>query len=152
MTARHSVRFAEPGDVDAIAEVHIAARREAMPWLPVLHTDVETRAWVAAVVMPHQEVWVAEVDGQVAGYATLDGAELNDLYMQPGYQRRGVGTALLRKAMERSAGELLLWTFQRNAGARQFCERHGFSVVELTDGAANEEREPDVRYHWFRPQ
>ena len=39
-----------------------------------------------------------------------------------------------------------LWTFQRNTGARRFYERNGFIAVELTDGASNEEREPDVRY------
>ncbi|WP_217170415.1 hypothetical protein [Streptomyces sp. AC512_CC834] len=29
--------------------------------------------------------------------------------------------------------------------------RHGFTAVEWSDGARNEEREPDVRYVW-RPQ
>ena len=121
-----------------------------MPWLPELHTDEETRSWVATVVLPNQDAWVAEVDGQVVGYVTLQGAELNDLYIQPGYQGQGIGTALLAKAMELSPGELSLWAFQRNEGARRFYERHGFVVVELTNGAGNEEREPDVRYRWSR--
>lgn len=121
-----------------------------MPWLPVLHSDAETRAWVASIVLPNHEIWVAEVDGEVVGYVARDGAELNDLYVRPGYQGRGVGTALLRAAMDRSPGELLLWTFQRNAAARRFYERHGFAAIELTAGADNEEREPDVRYRWTR--
>jgi hypothetical protein len=32
--------------------------------------------------------------------------------------------------------------------ARRFYERHGFVAVEHTDGAGNEEREPDVRFLW----
>jgi GNAT superfamily N-acetyltransferase len=44
---------------------------------------------------------------------------------------------------------LWLWTFQANAGARRFYERNGFAPVEFTDGAANEEHEPDVRYEWL---
>jgi RimJ/RimL family protein N-acetyltransferase len=39
-----------------------------------------------------------------------------------------------------------LYTFQQNNGARQFYERNGFSPVRCSDGAANEERCPDVLY------
>jgi len=35
-----------------------------------------------------------------------------------------------------------------NEPARRFYERHGFVAEELTEGAANEERAPDVRYRW----
>ena len=38
----------------------------------------------------------------------------------------------------------------RNEGARRFYERHGLELAELTDGGANEEREPDARYD-YRP-
>ncbi len=41
-----------------------------------------------------------------------------------------------------------LWVFQKNEGARRFYERHGFRLVELTDGSRNEEREPDALYEW----
>jgi hypothetical protein len=33
-------------------------------------------------------------------------------------------------------------------GARRFYERHGLSVVRLTDGEGNEERAPDALYAW----
>lgn len=146
----HRLRPATPADADAIAAIHIAARRAAMPWLPMLHTDDETCEWVASIVLPAQDVRVAEMDGRVVGYVTRDGVQLNDLYVRPGFQGRGVGTALLRAAMAASPGELWLWTFQRNAAARRFYERHGFEAVERTDGAGNEEREPDVRYWWTK--
>jgi hypothetical protein len=38
--------------------------------------------------------------------------------------------------------------FQRNEQARRFYEHRGFRFVELTDGSANAERMPDVRYRW----
>ena len=44
-----------------------------------------------------------------------------------------------------------LWTFQRNQRARRFYERRGFRLVLLTDGADNEEKEPDALYEWRRP-
>jgi len=39
-----------------------------------------------------------------------------------------------------------LWAFQRNQRARVFYEHRGFVAAEFTDGAGNEEREPDMRY------
>jgi hypothetical protein len=46
------------------------------------------------------------------------------------------------------AVHLHLWTFQRNAQARRFYEARGFALVEETDGAGNEEKEPDALYLW----
>ena len=69
--------------------------------------------------------------------------------MLPAYQGRGVGSALVRLAQE-SPDALELWTFQGNVPARAFYARHGFREVELTDGATNEEHEPDVRLLWRR--
>lgn len=142
------LRCADVTDVAAIAEIHDTARREAMPWLPELHSVEETREWVATIVLPERDVWVAEVEGVVTGYLAVANGELHDLYVRPGYQGRGIGTALLSHAKAGSAGELTLWVFQRNVPARRFYERHGFAAIELTDGAENEERELDVRYRW----
>lgn len=35
-----------------------------------------------------------------------------------------------------------------DARAGTFYERHGLVAIEVTDGAGNEEKEPDVRYVW----
>lgn len=142
------LRPANRDDADAIAEIHISSRREALPYLPNLHSDEETHHWAANVVLPNQDVWVAESDGEIVGYAAIEGAELNDLYVRPGRQGQGVGSALLARARELSPGMLSLWTFQRNKRARRFYERHGFEAVEFGDGSGNEEGEPDVRYRW----
>lgn len=143
-----TLRRAIPNDARAIADIHIAARRDALPYLPELHDDEETLGWIADTVIPNQEVWVANRGDTVDGYLAMSGSELNDLYVRPGQQGKGIGRALLEKAKELSSGELQLWTFQRNDRARAFYERHGFVAVEMTDGEGNEEREPDVRYAW----
>ena len=74
---------------------------------------------------------------------------IDQLYVLPDAQGRGTGSALLDVAM-RAADRLGLWTFQRNAGARGFYEARGFKLIEQTDGARNEEKEPDVLYLWIR--
>jgi hypothetical protein len=57
----------------------------------------------------------------------------------------------LLQVAKRAFNCLQLWTFQRNLGARRFYEARGFELVEGTDGARNEEKEPDARYLWARP-
>ena len=101
--------------------------REALPYLPDLHTADEDRAWVANVVLPHQEVWVAEAGGCVVGVAALDGDMLSQLYILPGEQGRGIGSALLAKAMARRPDGMRLYAFQRNTRARGFYERRASS-------------------------
>jgi GNAT superfamily N-acetyltransferase len=142
------IRLAEARDADVIAAVHRTSMREALPYLPDLHTEDEDRAWVKNVLLPHQEVWVAEFGWRVVGVAALDGDMLSQLYILPGEQGRGIGSALLAKAMEQCPAGMRLYAFQRNTRARGFYERRGFVAVEFGDGSGNEEGEPDVLYQW----
>jgi ribosomal protein S18 acetylase RimI-like enzyme len=142
------LRAAAPADAEAIGDVFLAARA-GMDYLPRLHSDAETRAWLAGVVLPGSAVTVAVVDGLVTGFCAVDGAVVEHLYVHPRGHGRGIGSALLDHAKQGGA-ELTLHVFQRNTGARRFYERHGFAAVAFTDGAGNEEREPDVLYRWTR--
>jgi ribosomal protein S18 acetylase RimI-like enzyme len=142
------IREAEPGDAPAIAEIHLAARRVAMPYLRRPHTDEETRDYFDRVVADRPSAWwVARVGKEIAGYMLIDGENLDHLYVRPGWQRRGIGLLLLSKAKALSPRRLELWTFQRNTNARAFYEAQGFRAVAYTDGR-NEENEPDVKYEW----
>jgi ribosomal protein S18 acetylase RimI-like enzyme len=143
-----AVRRARPEDADAVADVFLAARSAAMPYLPDLHAPEETRAWIRDVVLRVQDGHVAEVDGAVGGFLALGAGTVEHLYVRPELQGRGIGSALLDVAKALRGDGFRLWVFQRNAGARRFYERHGLDLVELTHGAANEEREPDALYEW----
>lgn len=72
---------------------------------------------------------------------------MDHLYIHPDHQGRGLGRTLLKVAQE-SEFEIRLWTFQCNARAHRFYERNGFTRELETDGANNEERQPDVLYFW----
>jgi ribosomal protein S18 acetylase RimI-like enzyme len=143
-----TLRRARPEDAPAVAETHLTARRHALPYLPDVHTDAETHTWVAEVMLPQQEVWVAEIDGEVAGFAAIHEGWLAHLYIAPAHQGKGLGSALLDLAMTRNPGGLQLYAFQRNERARRFYEQRGFVAEWFGDGSENEEREPDVRYRW----
>jgi ribosomal protein S18 acetylase RimI-like enzyme len=144
----HRIRQAAPGDAGTVADVFIASFG-TLSFLPKLHTDDETRAFVADVVMPRQDVVVAEDDTGIVGFlAMADGDMVEHLYVHPERQRRGIGSALLDEAKRRMPAGFRLWVFQQNDPARRFYERHGLRVVRLTDGAGNEEKTPDALYEW----
>jgi GNAT superfamily N-acetyltransferase len=91
---------------------------------------------------------VADLDGAVGGFLALGTETVEHLYVRPDLQGTGIGSALLDVAKDLRPAGFRLWVFQRNVEARRFYERRGLRLVELTDGAANEEREPDALYEW----
>jgi len=138
------IRQATRDDVDAISRVFVAARDE-MAYLPRI-VD-EHRPLLGGWFLDRAEIWVAG-EGRVTAFLGLVGDELSHLYVEPGAQSRGIGTALLDHAKVLRPERLELWVFQKNEGARRFYERHGFGLVKLTDGAGNMEKEPDALYEW----
>jgi GNAT superfamily N-acetyltransferase len=141
------LRPARPADAFAITQVWLTAFRETYAFPPA-HGDAEVLEWVRSGLLPATETWVAETGGEVVGFMALRGESIEQLYLRQLWTGHGIGSRFVAVAKERAPARLELWTFQANAGARRFYERHGFAVVELTDGAANEEGQPDVRYVW----
>jgi GNAT superfamily N-acetyltransferase len=141
------LRRARRDDAGAISDVYLASFRATYDF-PGAHTDQEVRDWHRDVVLPTQEVWVAVAGRLLVALMALSSEMLDQLYVAPGWTGRGVGSALLTLAKARRPAGLDLYTFQVNAGARRFYERHGFEVVASGDGSGNEERQPDLRYSW----
>ena len=144
-----TIRAANVADGPAVARVFGAARAR-MTYLPVLHTPQEDRAFFTQQLASLGGL-LAEHEGSVVAFAIHGRGWLHHLYVDPGFQGRGIGAALLARVVAALPDGFDLWTFQANAGARRFYDRHGLTCVELTDGAANEERVPDARYRWRPP-
>ena len=140
----------EFADMDAAARVLRASFDQALPWLAGLHTPDEDRWFLREQIFPACAVWGAFDRGAMNGMLAFREGWIDQLYVLPDAQSRGVGTELLRVAQD-AIGHIQLWTFQRNARARRFYEARGFALVRETDGARNEEREPDALYLWSRP-
>lgn len=141
------LRRAEVADAAAVAAVHLASRRAA-PMPPSVHPDHEAEPWLAGR-LAEDETWVAEVDGRVVAYLRLTDVWLDDLYVHPDHAGQGLGSMLLDLAKAVRPDGFSLWVFEVNAPARAFYARRGLVEREHTDGADNEEREPDVRMSWL---
>ena len=99
------------------------------------------------MVLSERETWVIEHDDTVVALLVLEPGRIDQLYVDPDFTGRGLGSCLLAVAKAASPVGLDLWTFQANTRARRFYERHGFAAVAMTEGE-NEEGAPDVRYRW----
>jgi GNAT superfamily N-acetyltransferase/chorismate mutase len=149
MPTEVSLRLAGHDDLPAVAELYLAARRAAVPLMPPgVHPDDDVRRWVGAWDLSTHEVWLAEADGTLVGFATLTATWLESLYVAPSAQRAGIGSALLDVAKAQRPHGFALWVFESNVPARSFYARHGLVELERTDGSANEERRPDIRMAW----
>ena len=144
-----TLRPATSADKPAIAGLHFRAREAAYPAMPRSgHPLHEAQAWVGGWDLSAYDVWLAESPDQVVGYARFDREWLEDLYVDPAAQGAGIGSALLDLVKARRPAGFCLWVFESNEPARGFYHRHGLVDLERTDGAGNEEREPDIRMAW----
>ena len=116
---------------------------------PAAHSDDDVRRWIRDVMVPRGETFVAvEADGSVVGFMSLQDDDVDQLYVRPDRFDRGIGSRFMDLAKELRPNGLWLYTFQVNERARAFYAHRGFTVHALGDGQGNEERQPDVRYHW----
>lgn len=143
------VRPLEPYDTDEAAAVWWRSRHTEDSQLPpAIHTAEQVATWFADVLLPDAQTWVALDDGRIVAVLTLDGDDLDQLYVAPEAAGQGIGSALVDLAKDLRPGGLALWTFQTNTRAQAFYLRHDFRAVRRTDGSANEEHAPDVRMVW----
>jgi len=142
-----SLRRLELADMDEAAHVHRASFDDALPWLVGLHTADEDRAFYRELMFPACEIWGAFDHTGMIGVIAFRKDWIDQLYVLPRAQGQRVGSELL-EIPKRGRNRLQLWTFQRNVRARRFYEAAGFRLVRETDGANNEESEPDALYRW----
>jgi len=142
------IRRALPSESEALAALWLRSRTASAASIPpTIHSADEVQRWFREVVLQSCEVWVAAHDGEAKALMVLDGEWIDQLYVDPDAQGRGLGRTLLERAMSCRPAGLKLWTFQSNVGARRFYEANGFVATVSTTGH-NEERAPDVCYEW----
>jgi GNAT superfamily N-acetyltransferase len=138
-------------DAETTAELYLRARKAARPAIPAMvHTDEETRRWIARRVVPQTEPWIAAIhDGAVVGMLVLDDDWVDQLYVEPGLTGQGIGGELIALAKRERPNGLRLWTFESNLAAQRFYERHGFDARDRTadDNEEGRARDP-LRLGW----
>ncbi len=143
------VRPGQTADLEAVLRVWHDTKRATYAFIPQERDRSldEDRAFFRAHIVPRCALSVA-IDGQtLVGFLALDGSYVDRLYVHPDAQKRGVGSALLARAIAFSPDGLSLHTHQRNFGARAFYQKQGFRAVRFGISPPPES-EPDVEYRW----
>ena len=144
------IRKAAPDDADAIALVHHDAWRGAYSGI-IPHRSLNAMVgrrgarWWGNAIRRAANVIVAEIGGEVVGYATLgrnrsrdlpQQGEIYELYLKPEFQGIGLGTRLFAEARKRLAAHglsgLVVWALEDNGGALGFY--HGAGGRDVAEG------------------
>ena len=144
------IRKAEDSDAASIAtlgiQVWLDTYTEGISALCaefVLHEFTVAR--VQESIVQH-DCWVAVQNELLLGYIVIDprhveswGAEVCKLYVQPYWQGKGVGMALLAMAKQ-NFPQFWLSVYHANVRAIEFYQRQGLSQVGVTDFMLGEQR------------
>jgi DNA-binding MarR family transcriptional regulator/GNAT superfamily N-acetyltransferase len=138
------IRTFRPGDMGLIASRQAVLYQERYGWNSNIEVNLGevTTNFLRNFKSGREQCGVAEVDGQIAGSIFLTDEQgglsrLRLLYVEPAFQGRGIGEALVSTCLEfaRSVGyaRVTLWTHSILEGARRIYARHGFRLVEEKD-------------------
>ena len=105
-----------PDDVHTLAALY---RDAALRLGPLVYTPGQARAWASSVddapafrkYVLDADTWIAERpgDGRALGFCGVgtegDVREVHSLYVTPDFTRRGLGTDMLRRTLDRASAE-----------------------------------------------
>ncbi|MGW5877261.1 hypothetical protein ACWFMI_12030 [Nocardiopsis terrae] len=78
-----ALRRAGAPDADDVADVWLRSFATALPTVRRAHDDDGVRNWFSSVLVPRSESWVAVSGNHVVGLLVREGAELEQLYLDP---------------------------------------------------------------------
>ncbi|HJS20264.1 MAG TPA: GNAT family N-acetyltransferase [Anaerolineales bacterium] len=143
------IREYREDDFDAVTILWRVARERSLPDFQIEkgHFFYEDQDYFRNQILKKNRVWVVEVDHRPVAFMAMEHDFIDQLYVHPQYQRRGIGEALLAFARSQSPQHLWLYTLQVNENARAFYEKNGFTADKF-GFSPPPENEPDVEYHW----
>ena len=128
------IRPYEERDWPAIEAIHDAARMQELTLAHLAEAFIPLQQAAVSEGLFDYTVAVAEQDGRVAGFVAYTPDELAWLYVSPGCMRQGIGTALVRHALDRREGPMTLEALVGNEPARRLYEGCGFRLTDTVTG------------------
>jgi GNAT superfamily N-acetyltransferase len=139
-----SIRAAVGGDGAEVARIYVESSNDGFGQLmpAMVLDDGRVARWSETVADGNW--WVAEVDGAIAGFVGIGPSrdpvdpelgELDTIAVDSPYWRRGVGTALMQKALEQLAArydEAIVWTLANHPQAQTFYAKTGWALSDRT--------------------
>jgi len=149
MPEPYFIRDYRPEDFDAVTILWRIAREKSLPEFQNAkgHFFFEDQDYFRHHILMENKVFVVELDQRPIAFMAMKDEFVDQLYVHPDDQNRGVGKALLDYARKLCPEHIWLYTLQINLNARAFYEKNGF-VAEKFGISPPPENEPDIEYHW----
>ncbi len=127
-------------DWERLCVIHDAARRHELQASGLSDAFLTLEQTAENEGLFDGEVIVAELAGEVCGFAAYTDGELTWLYVDPSKYKQGIGRRLLRHAITASAGNMCTEVLLGNEAALALYLSEGFKIEERVDGklAGNE--------------
>jgi GNAT superfamily N-acetyltransferase len=122
-----TLRLARPEEHDELEELQRRASLELPEYRDQLIANPDA-IYLPPGQIANGQVIVAELDGEIAGFAAVVGGELDGLFVEPDLWGRGIGRALADAATHEARKRGLAVKVIANPRARRFYEHCGFSV------------------------
>ena len=129
------IRPYRPEDFPGLERVHDRARRIELRYAGLEEAFLPLR--IAAEredLFAYPGLFVAELGGEIAGFAACTQEELAWLYVDPAHFRKGVGRALAEHALQRFPGIRHVEVLSGNAPAKALYARLGFVTAATERG------------------
>lgn len=116
-------------DKASVTDIWYRSAVSGHPFIDISYWDKNRKA-VGDIYLPSSRTFVFEDSGRIAGFISLTEEKfIGALFVDPGFQRRGIGAALLSCA-RRGRNELGLNVYAANTNAVNFYLKHGFTIAE----------------------
>lgn len=102
-------------------------------------SQAEAETWAAKLTvagmqqkLSQLEIWVAEVDASITGWAAIHGDRLEGMYVDPAFVGKGIGTGLLELVEGRMRAKgLASISAEASANAERFYLQRGYEPVGI---------------------
>ena len=122
-----TLRLARPDEHEELEAIQRRAALELPEYRDQLFADPEA-IYLPQGQIANGQVIVAEIDGELVGFAAVVGGELDGLFVEPELWGWGVGKALVDAAVHEARRRGLALKVIANPRARRFYQHCGFSV------------------------
>lgn len=126
-----NIRKAERKDLSRIAEIFVFNNR--INYFPIFKDEKFSFGELQVISLADNYFGKEEIleniyvfdDGIIRGFIQINGTEICKLYVDPCFQKNGIGNELIEFAIQKFSADHL-WALEKNTRAVSFYSRHGF--------------------------